>query len=380
MSENSVDVSEVWGGPGAILRQAREAKGLDATAVAAMLHLSEFKLYALETDDYSSLPEPVFIRGYLRNYARLLNEPEAPVLDAYARHNHGVEIDEKPPLDSHVAVEVSSNHDVVKATTVVIAVILIVLPLIWWWDNLEQAAYKIVGSVTEEMDAEVPSSESVSTEADLSSFMPPPPPGSSEAEGGASEQESLVVEPNKLEITSLDVAPVPESMEPEVLKVNKMPIDGVSGSIAASSPVVAKAEESVSAIKEIVEEVVPVKPAKSKNPLVKPKTKPVVKAVIRKPQPKPKPAAAKVKTSGTLLEFVESSWVKVRDANNQVILIGEYKKGVKKQLSGRTPYKVVLGNSSAVRVMVDGKQADLDKYSSGGVARFTIMSGKIQNP
>ncbi len=374
MGENSVDVSEVQGGPGAILRRAREAKGLDATAVAAMLHLSEAKLQALETDDYSSLPEPVFIRGYLRNYARLLNEPEAPVLDAYARYNPSVEIGEQPPLDSHVAVEVSSNHDVVKITTVVIAVILIALPLIWWWDNLEQAAHKIVGSVAQETETDAPTTESANTEADLSAFIPPPPPGSAEAE--APEQESPVAEPSKLEITRLDIAPEPA--ESVALKIDEPPTGGDSLTIPVPSPAVEKVHESVSAIKEIVEEVVPVVPAKPEIPLVKPKTKPVIKAVIRNPQPKP--AAAKVAASGTLFEFTESSWVKVRDANNQVILIGEYKKGVKKQLSGRTPYKVVLGNSSAVKVRIDGKLVDLDKYSSGGVARFTIMSGKIQNP
>ncbi len=373
MSENSVDVSEVWGGSGAILRQAREAKGLDATAVAAMLHLSEAKLHALETDDYSSLPEPVFIRGYLRNYARLLNEPEAPVLDAFARQNPSVEIDEQPPLDSHVAVEVSSNHDVVKGVTVVITVILIALPLIWWWDNLEQAAHEIVGSVAQETEADTSTAENTNTEADLSAFIPPPPPGSAEAE--APGQGSPEAEPSKLEITSLDIAQAPEPGEPVALKLDKMPTDEAGGSIVVPSPVAEKVEESVSAIKEIVEEVVPAKPKKS---LVRPKTKPVIKAVIRKPQPKP--AAVKAAAGGTLFEFLESSWVKVRDANNQVILIGEYKKGVKKQLSGRTPYKVVLGNSSAVNVRVDGKLVNLDQYSSGGVARFTIMSGKIQNP
>jgi hypothetical protein len=44
------------------------------------------------------------------------------------------------------------------------------------------------------------------------------------------------------------------------------------------------------------------------------------------------------------------------------------------------PYKVVLGNSKAVRVEIDGKVADIEQFSSGGVARFTINDGKIWKP
>ncbi len=372
MSENSVDVSEVEDGPGTILRQAREARGLDATAVAAMLHLSESKLQALETDDYNSLPEPVFIRGYLRNYARLLDEPVAPVLDAYARQTPNVEAGEQPPLDSHVAVEVGSNHDMVKATSIVIAAILIILPLIWWWGNLELAAQKFVGSVSTEIESEAPAAEDGNGEADLSAFIPPPPPGSSE--GADPGQEPSMAEPSESEVTTLDITPALEPADPEASKIDET-LNGDSLSIPIPAP---KVEESFSTIKEIVEEAAPVEPSKPEKPVVKPKTKSVIKAVIR--EPKTKPAAPEVMTRETLLEFVESSWVKVRDANNQVILIGEYKKGDKKKLTGRTPYKVVLGNSSAVRVRINGKTVNLDEYSSGGVARFTIMSGKIQNP
>ncbi len=381
MSDNMLEVSEVRGGPGIILRQAREARGLDATAVAAMLHLSEAKLHALETDDYDSLPEPVFIRGYMRNYARLLDEPAAPVLDAYARHTPLLDVDEQPPLDSHVAEEVSSNHGVVKMITVVIAVVLITLPLIWWWDNLELAAQKIVGTVTNGSEQEATVSGVSSSEADLSAFIPPPPPGSAEADD-ISDTTAPEVDTTASE---LDIKPAAEPPDPIELQLEEM-VDAVGGSsaIPLPPPVVPAVEESVSAIKQVVPEAVPVEPAPPNKVAVKPRKKPAIKAVIRKPAPKPtpkpKPAATPVVTKGTQFEFLESSWVKVRDANNQVILIGEYKKGTRKQLSGRTPYKVVLGNSAAVKVRLNGKTANLDKYSSGGVARFTIKDGQIRNP
>lgn len=58
--------------PGERLRQARLLKNLDLKEIAAELNISERLLTAIEADDYKSLPEPAFIRGYLRGYGRLL--------------------------------------------------------------------------------------------------------------------------------------------------------------------------------------------------------------------------------------------------------------------------------------------------------------------
>ena len=54
------------------LRTARQAKGLAADEVAKALKLSVRQVVALEADDWSSLPCTTIIRGFVRNYARLL--------------------------------------------------------------------------------------------------------------------------------------------------------------------------------------------------------------------------------------------------------------------------------------------------------------------
>lgn len=61
--------------PGQRLREAREKAGLSEAEVARRLHMSTTFVRALEADDYDRLPEPAFIKGYLRNYARLLDLP-----------------------------------------------------------------------------------------------------------------------------------------------------------------------------------------------------------------------------------------------------------------------------------------------------------------
>lgn len=58
--------------PGQALAEARAARNLSVADVALQLKLSVSQVVALEADAYDRLPGPVFVRGFVRNYARLL--------------------------------------------------------------------------------------------------------------------------------------------------------------------------------------------------------------------------------------------------------------------------------------------------------------------
>ena len=57
---------------GQMLRDARDAQGFTLDDVAARLRLMHRQVEAMEADDFESLGQPVFARGFVRNYARLL--------------------------------------------------------------------------------------------------------------------------------------------------------------------------------------------------------------------------------------------------------------------------------------------------------------------
>ena len=65
-------MSEPEQGVGAILRAAREARGLSVQDAAQQLRLMNRQIVAMETDDFASIGQPVFARGFVRNYARML--------------------------------------------------------------------------------------------------------------------------------------------------------------------------------------------------------------------------------------------------------------------------------------------------------------------
>ena len=66
--------------PGAQLAAAREMSGLSIADVARQLKLSPWQVEALESGDYRRLPGAVFVRGFIRNYARVVKLDAAPLL------------------------------------------------------------------------------------------------------------------------------------------------------------------------------------------------------------------------------------------------------------------------------------------------------------
>ena len=70
---------------GGQLRAAREAAGWSQEAVAQQLKLAPRQVRAIEEDDYARLPGRTFVRGFVRNYARLLHLDPAAVMASLPR-------------------------------------------------------------------------------------------------------------------------------------------------------------------------------------------------------------------------------------------------------------------------------------------------------
>jgi len=95
-------------GAGAQLRAAREAAGLSLDQVAQQLKLAPRQVRALEEENFGMLPGRTFTRGFMRNYALLLNlDPDllvahlpdaahAPSLESPPLHSTGTTMAELP--------------------------------------------------------------------------------------------------------------------------------------------------------------------------------------------------------------------------------------------------------------------------------------------
>ncbi len=81
-NDTAVDGRHEHHGAGERLRAAREAAGLTQADVASRLKMPLRVVQSLEQEDWSRLGAPVFVRGQLRSYSKLLKLPFDPVVEA----------------------------------------------------------------------------------------------------------------------------------------------------------------------------------------------------------------------------------------------------------------------------------------------------------
>ncbi|MCC2655438.1 MAG: hypothetical protein K0Q76_546 [Panacagrimonas sp.] len=79
------DSAAMTGSPGATIRAARTRAGLSLEELASRTRLTRQTLEAMEADAFDQLLEPVYVRGYYRKCARILEIPDQPLVDAYDR-------------------------------------------------------------------------------------------------------------------------------------------------------------------------------------------------------------------------------------------------------------------------------------------------------
>lgn len=70
---------------GRILSEERERQGLSRTEVAQRLHMSATQIEAIESGEYSRLPQGPFLRGFVRNYGKLLGVDADTLLSQLAQ-------------------------------------------------------------------------------------------------------------------------------------------------------------------------------------------------------------------------------------------------------------------------------------------------------
>jgi cytoskeleton protein RodZ len=144
--------------PGLQLARIREKKGYSQEYVAGKLHLRVRIIELLEADDYEQMPEPVFIKGYLRAYAKLLGVPSESLLEIF-NNNYSTERKlEKALWQSRR--ESNKGEWVVRLLTSLIVVGAVVVVSFWWQknkDNQQLISAKSVEVVAEQSPSKLES-------------------------------------------------------------------------------------------------------------------------------------------------------------------------------------------------------------------------------
>lgn len=294
--------------PGARLAQARLDLHLSHEEIAAKLHLSSRQIQALEQDDYTSLPGPTYVRGYLKSYALLLGLKPGPILDLHGQRMA------KPAAPDYSSIapqkEITSRHHQIRFTTYLVAAIVIGLAFAWWQGRDTRPPSPPLTAHVDEAPAPLPAETAEAT-----------------AEAKKPETETKTRAP---EISAGQATPV----------TNTAVAPGSKPSVPPA-PVAAASQPGAAA------------PGGG--------TPGVATAAL--------PAGPRVKL---VLYADQDSWADIRDARQVKLLYETVPAGRTVTLEGIAPVSVFLGNAAGVRLEYNGKNVDVNQHKRGMMARFTL--------
>jgi cytoskeleton protein RodZ len=332
MTEETEQQSQEPGfAPGALLKRTREQKGLSLEEVSTRLKLTLPVLNKIENDDYEGDLPVTFYRGYLKNYAELLELEDVDICANFQQFCKENNLFSTPPprlqgleLDKPV----NSNNWLFKVVTGLIILALIVA--IYYMVVEKELWKKLVPDSAE--------SETVSSEADESGLSLD---GSLDDGSDSSDEQD-----NTLMINSSDS----DAEDSRANSSEDSLMDDDTGGIA-----IPQSGDSQSGDLSVEGE--------TENASVDGSSS-SDKAQVESQQ---------VSSGGQLLlTFDDDCWVRIEDASGKVLALGIKSGGTSLQLSGQAPYSLTLGKASAVQLSYDGQAVDLSQYPDTRAAKLTV--------
>lgn len=321
-------------GFGAMLREARESLGISIGDVSSRTRLSVDQIRAIEEENLERLPEPVYVRAFLRAYAKAIDIDYEPLVNDYVTRcgGGGVRIPEHAPEEAFREVAYYDSPRPSRWKFAGLLVLIVVVTLGIW------GVYS--GTFARLMEAD-------GTEA-------------AKVENGVSE-----VAPN--------VAPAPEAPKTtapvEVADASKPAAPAALAAQTAPAPEAAPASETAS------QTTSPAAPAKTPTPVTEAPAAPA--APVEAPAAATEAAAqtteaAPAETYAAEFHTSASCWVHVIAPDGQNLIAREMKPGETQSVALPAGTRVTVGNPPALILTLDGHPYDLGGVTQRGVARFVI--------
>ncbi|MCW8400417.1 helix-turn-helix domain-containing protein [Legionella sp. PATHC038] len=121
--------------PGEQLASIRQQKGYTVEYVANKLHLRARIIELIENNEFHLLPEPVFVKGYLRAYAKLLGTSPEPYLAIFNEQFVVEKKSDRALLWQQSKRESHKAEHVIRWFTILFALGVIVAVGVWWQKN-----------------------------------------------------------------------------------------------------------------------------------------------------------------------------------------------------------------------------------------------------
>lgn len=309
---NGQPVAGADSGPGAVLLAERRRQNLSLGDVSRQLKLSVRQVEALERDDFSGFQGPVFVHGFIRNYAKLLALDPSPMIRAADRLLNPVPVHVEPEPVITRAREKPRTGKSMWLAVAGVAIVALVAGLVYVNNRGASAPQRQPAPAS-------PASEQVAAAAGAGEKRQP----------GTKQTDKPAAEKGVAEKSG------PEKSASEKPAVEKLPEE----KIAAAKP----AEKQAAASQENL--------------------------------PKPISSAEAVETGPRMtirMTFDQDSWVEIKDRNGNTVFGQLNTAGTRRSASGEPPLTIVVGNAAGVRLFQGDKSIDLAPHTRVDVARLTV--------
>ncbi len=310
---------------GDLLRVKREQLGISQADMADRLRLRVAVIKSIDDNNYEPDQITTFTRGYVRSYAKAVSLDEKEIMAAFDGVHNTQHSEQDMQSFSRKTNREKHDRRLMKVTWIIV-IALIGISSVWYYQN-QQNSPSLSSDAEPNMDSEI----TQPLEVPQDSLAPPAgepisPDRSQFAQVTVNTPEEVVAQPD-----------ITEANEPNTIEPVSEPI---------SEPV---ASESVSDTSET---------------LVNTQTTPQ--------EPTESTSVALVNNNNIVMTFSADCWVQVNDADGKVLISKIRKAGTTLELSGKPPYRVVLGAPEGVSMTFANEPVDLSEYNSGRVARFTL--------
>ncbi len=356
----------------ALLVACREKAGFDIEQAAEELHLSTHIIKALEREDFVHLPEPPYVRGYLRGYSKLADIDAKELIRTYEALR-GAKPDEiahhfapARPLNkvAQPMISTSTLKFIGFGALVLLLGLFSMIPGVRDWANHTWSSF------------------SAQTNPPDSQQRPPSAMEAYVAQKEALEREKAAAEQQAQQAATPNVpAPAPTPI-PEVVatapsaQVTQKPATPatpapeatVTSTQDTAAPTEAKVTETTAVTPAPATQPATPAPNAAETPVTPPATTPTDAAATPIDATTP-PTAGEVSIK---MEFAEEVWMQIKGDDKKTLFESLNTAGNIKEFKATPPLNVKIGNAPGVKIFVNGQPFDLTTHTKGSVARFRV--------
>lgn len=339
VEELSEDIEVI--GPGPMLAAARKAMGLTQQQVADKLNFRTSLVKDIEDDNFDHSLPATFNRGYLKNYAKLVDASADEVLSGYEMLNVAKKQGAEMQSFSKQTKKQAENNLVMWVSYLILA-LLIGSTILWW---LQDAKKSNNDNNSTTPAIKLTAGENIAPKITNSVQV--------------TEQDTAI---DNTSITTLS----------ETLKETPNPLGAVDDSGAENTPILTEALATDAITTETEKSSTLVIATDNQDENVANTVEKSLPIISNHDDNNENPVIDFGALEAATFVFSGDCWVNIYDATGERIAWGIKKSGYVMNISGQAPFTITLGKPELVSIEFENETIDMSQFSRGNIAKFNL--------